>query len=69
VRVGGFRSLTEHEDNDLVDRLRAAGAWLIASDAVEVTTSGRHLGRTTGGYAGHLRRIAAMLGDMDPATV
>lgn len=69
VRVGGFRALAEHEDVDLVERLRASGAWLIDSDEVEVTTSGRREGRTVGGYAGHLRRVAAMLGDMDPAAV
>lgn len=69
VRVGGFRALAEHEDVDLVERLRASGAWLIDSDEVEVTTSGRREGRTVGGYAGHLRRVAAMLGDMDPAVV
>jgi len=69
VRVGGFRALPEHEDNDLVDRLRASGARLLPSDAVEVTTSGRRVGRTAGGYAGHLRRVAAMLGDRDAATV
>ncbi|WAB84643.1 glycosyltransferase [Microcella daejeonensis] len=69
VRIGGFRALAEHEDVDLVERLRASGAWLIASDEVEVTTSGRRTGRTAGGYAGHLRRVAAMLGDMDPAVV
>lgn len=69
VRVGGFRALAEHEDVDLVERLRASGAWLIDSDEVEVTTSGRREGRTVGGYAGHLRRVAAMLGDRDPAAV
>ncbi len=58
LSVGGFGELAEHEDNDLVTRLTAAGAVIVASDAAEVITSGRLVGRTAGGYAGHLRRIA-----------
>jgi GT2 family glycosyltransferase len=52
--VGGFAPVDLHEDNDLVDRLRAAGATLVASDVGEVLTSGRRDGRTSGGYAGYL---------------
>ncbi len=58
LAVGGFDALPEHEDNELVTRLTAAGAAIVASDAAEVITSGRLVGRTAGGYAGHLRRIA-----------
>ncbi len=53
--VGGYRALPEHEDNDLVDRLMRAGAVLEATDANEVVTSGRKVGRTPGGYARFLR--------------
>ncbi len=55
LRAGGFLPMPEHEDVDLVGRLRASGARFVASDAVDVLTSGRPVGRTPGGYAGHLR--------------
>lgn len=55
LRAGGMATLPEHEDVDLVARLRAAGARVVASDAVDVLTSGRSVGRTPGGYARHLR--------------
>lgn len=54
LRAGGFVPAPEHEDVDLVARLRATGARVVASDAVDVRTSGRPVGRTPGGYAGHL---------------
>ncbi|GIG41869.1 glycosyltransferase [Cellulomonas phragmiteti] len=55
LRAGGFAPAAEHEDVDLVARLRATGARVVASDVVDVRTSGRPEGRTPGGYAGHLR--------------
>ena len=55
LRAGGFTPAAEHEDVDLVARLRGTGARVVASDAVDVRTSGRPVGRTPGGYAGHLR--------------
>ncbi|MBO0921891.1 glycosyltransferase [Cellulomonas sp. zg-ZUI222] len=55
LRAGGFAPAPEHEDVDLVARLRATGARVVASDVVDVRTSGRAVGRTPGGYAGHLR--------------
>jgi hypothetical protein len=56
LAVGGFRALPEHEDVVLVGALRAAGA---APGAVStVLTSGRRHGRTPGGFAGYLRRLA-----------
>jgi len=55
LRVGGFADLPEHEDVDLVAALSAAGARVVATDASDVLTSGRALGRTAGGYAGYLR--------------
>ncbi len=61
LAVGGFHPLDEHEDNELVVRLMAMNASIIASDDAEVMTSGRTQGRTAGGYAGHLREIAEAL--------
>lgn len=56
LRAGGFAPLPEHEDVDLVARLRADPAVVVrASDEVDVVTSGRLVGRTPGGYAGYLR--------------
>lgn len=56
VRAGGFAPLVEHEDVDLVARLRAdRGTVVRAADEVDVVTSGRTVGRTPGGYAGYLR--------------
>ncbi|CAN5282942.1 glycosyltransferase family A protein [soil metagenome] len=52
--VGGYLSLPEHEDVDLVRRLSVRGTVLAHADA-EVMTSGRLVGRTPGGYAGFLR--------------
>ena len=54
VEAGGFGDLDLHEDVSLVGRLRAAGVSVQASDAGEVLTSGRRVGRTRGGYAGYL---------------
>lgn len=56
VRAGGFDPVPEHEDVDLVARLRAdRDVTVVASDAVDVVTSGRLIGRTPGGYARYLR--------------
>lgn len=52
--AGGFESLDEHEDNQLVARLADGGATMVASDVAEVITSARFVGRTPGGYAGYL---------------
>ncbi|MGN6325592.1 glycosyltransferase [Pseudolysinimonas sp.] len=54
LRAGGYRSLREHEDVDLVERMRPFAA-ILETDAAEVVTSGRRIGRTDGGYAGYLR--------------
>lgn len=53
LRAGGFTSLEEHEDVDLVRRL--CGSRVLYSDAPPVRTSARHDGRTPGGFAGYLR--------------
>ncbi len=59
--VGGFAELAQHEDVGLVEACRRAGVAIAASDAAEVITSGRTVGRTPGGYAGFLRAQAEML--------
>jgi glycosyltransferase involved in cell wall biosynthesis len=58
LAAGGFRPLIEHEDVELVDRLRASGARVVAAPRPDVVTSGRSVGRTPGGYAGYLRGLA-----------
>lgn len=55
LAAGGFPTVDEHEDNDLVHRLRSASFEISASDQCEVVTSGRRMGRTPGGYARYLR--------------
>jgi glycosyltransferase involved in cell wall biosynthesis len=55
--AGGYRTLPEHEDVDLVTRL--ADFRSIASDGAEVITSARRFGRTPGGYARFLREDLA----------
>lgn len=55
LTAGGYAPLAEHEDVDLVERMRRAGAVCAASDAAWVQTSGRAFGRTDGGYARYLR--------------
>ena len=62
--AGGYRSVPEHEDVDLVARMMeartvvttsVAAASSVATDECEVETSARRVGRTPGGYAGYLR--------------
>jgi len=55
LRADGFPDLPEHEDVALVAALAASGARVVATDACDVLTSGRLIGRTPGGYAGYLR--------------
>lgn len=57
-RAGGFSDVAEHEDVLLVQAAVRDGAVVVASDDAEVETSGRLVGRTPGGYAGHLRAEA-----------
>ena len=55
LAVGGFPGLAEHEDVTFVERCAALGAEIVATDRCEVTTSGRQIGRTPGGFARYLR--------------
>lgn len=61
LAAGGFAPVPLHEDVELVARARRLGAAVCASDAAEVLTSGRHIGRTPGGYAEFVRVLAAEL--------
>ncbi len=55
-RVGGFRGVLG-EDQDLVDRLRAAGEPVLATYAPLVSTSARTPGRAEGGLGSLLQRL------------
>lgn len=68
LRVGGFPDRPEHEDVDLVASLVAAGARVVATDACDVLTSGRAVGRTPGGYAGYLRSRFGVGADVEAAS-
>ena len=67
LEVGGFRPLVEHEDVDLVERLRASGKIITPANSSEVLTSGRSFGRTPGGYARYLRSDLVELPAADEA--
>ncbi len=54
-RADGFRALPVHEDVLMVERARAIGARVAASDGARVLTSGRSVGRAPDGYARYLR--------------
>lgn len=61
LQVGGFRPLPLHEDVDLVHRAGTAGAAVRWSAEPVVHTSARTRGRAPGGFADHLRELAAQL--------
>ena len=61
--VGGFRDLPHGEDQDLVDRLRAAGLAVATPLAPRVRTSGRVPGRAHLGLAGLLGRLERVAED------
>ncbi|KAA9107704.1 glycosyltransferase [Microbacterium rhizomatis] len=66
VLAGGFPAVAEHEDVQLVERARVAGARIGTSAHAPVVTSGRQIGRTPGGYAAFVRTLAA---DLERRTV
>lgn len=53
--AGGFRDVAG-EDQDLVERVVAAGGSRVARDSARVVTSGRLHGRAPGGFASYLAR-------------
>jgi hypothetical protein len=57
LAVGGFPHLHPGEDQALVDRLHVAGARVVRTRSVGVTTSGRLVGRAPGGLAALLSRL------------
>jgi Glycosyl transferase family 2 len=66
LAVGGFASVREHEDVDLVTRVVATGGQVRPTEANCVITSGRLAGRTAGGYAGYLRDELIPLAESNP---
>ncbi|KQO62288.1 glycosyltransferase [Curtobacterium sp. Leaf261] len=59
LALGGFAAVPEHEDVLLVERARDTGLVVEETEELPVTTSGRFVGRTPGGYAEHLRATYA----------
>ncbi|OAI40979.1 hypothetical protein AYO38_00935 [bacterium SCGC AG-212-C10] len=59
--AGGFTPMACSEDRDLWQRLQAAGFCLVADPGLIVTTSARTDSRTEGGFATHMRELAAHL--------
>ncbi|OLR92969.1 glycosyltransferase [Actinokineospora bangkokensis] len=57
--VGGFTALTDGEDVDLVDRLRARGFTVTHPATAPVVTSARRTGRCHAGFSDHLRGLEA----------
>jgi glycosyltransferase involved in cell wall biosynthesis len=56
LQVGGFPAVACGEDKLLVERLKTAGFSWVATDTCRVLTSGRLIGRSSGGFADYLRR-------------
>jgi len=52
--AGGWRSLDTAEDHDLWNRLKSLGRNCRSVSALEITTSGRVIGRAPNGFAGAL---------------
>ncbi|GGC77775.1 glycosyl transferase [Tersicoccus solisilvae] len=59
--AGGFGAVAAHEDVRLAHRARVAGAVVVATDRIRVTTSGRATGRAPAGFAGYVRSLAPRL--------
>ncbi|MWV58372.1 glycosyltransferase [Rathayibacter sp. VKM Ac-2754] len=64
LAAGGFGAEALHEDVRLVDRLRATGAAVGATDRGEVVTSGRRDNRVAGGYGAYLHERFASGSDL-----
>ena len=54
VRAGGFPPVVEHEDVQMVARVRTLGAMIVSTGDSPVLTSARTAGRTPSGMAGYL---------------
>ena len=55
--VGGFAALEHREDVTFAAAVVDSGAAVVRTAASPVRTSGRHVGRTPGGFAGYLRGL------------
>lgn len=58
LALDGFRAVPHEEDVDLIRRAQAAGISVTWAMDIAVCTSARRAGRTSIGFAGHLRDIA-----------
>jgi len=58
LAAGGFPGVDFDEDRVLVERLRAGGADIVATDTTRVLTSGRTAGRAPKGFAAYLLALA-----------
>jgi glycosyltransferase involved in cell wall biosynthesis len=67
LAVGGFRPVSGDEDVDLIRRAQASGVAVTWAMDIPVRTSARPVGRTTAGFASHLRDIATRLADDEAA--
>lgn len=56
-RAGGFPSVTEHEDVQIVLRSKQLGATIVSTGDSPVLTSARTAGRTPAGMAGYLAQL------------
>ncbi|MDP9167213.1 MAG: glycosyltransferase [Actinomycetota bacterium] len=61
-RAGGFASLANDEDVDLIRRFDAAGVRVNRDRRISVATSARTVGRAPRGFAAHLRSVANGIG-------
>lgn len=59
LAAGGFRDAALHEDQDLVDRVRAVTDDWVATHHISVTTSARLTSRVDGGFASYLADLNA----------
>ncbi|UKA71701.1 glycosyltransferase [Arthrobacter sp. FW306-06-A] len=58
LAAGGFPGVAFDEDRGLVNRLRASGAGITATDTTRILTSGRISGRAPKGFAAYLLSLA-----------
>jgi glycosyltransferase involved in cell wall biosynthesis len=65
--TGGFEPLANHEDVDLVARVKQSGLSWRATGRIPVTTSGRLVARADDGFARYLRVLLAGLTGSDSA--
>lgn len=62
--AGGFAELPQHEDVALITRLEAVGSAVVWAADLPVITSGRRIGRASGGFADYLAELAGVGDDV-----